>query len=174
MWMTIRRLRAVLPLVLCLQLGAGCDKGPDQLRDAEAGYRELVDRKVPPRDPAWDAVIAAFEAVPQDSKARAEAEQRLAAIRTLRGPLPPRPLATPGATGPGTDEADAKRAACEALAKKLGQTHEESARVPLQQALAQCHQELTRLEAHGHPVGEQGHDHGSPAAPPATDGGDPR
>jgi hypothetical protein len=172
MWMTFRRVRTALPLVLCLHLAAGCDKGPDQLRDAEAEYRAPIDRKVPPRDAAWDAVIAAYEAVPRDSKARPEADQRLAAIRTLRGTLPPRPLATPGATGPGTDEADAKRAACAALAKKLGQTREEAARAPLQAALEQCRVDLTRLEAHGHPTGEQGHEHGG-AETPATDAGDP-
>ncbi len=172
MWMTRRRLRAALPLVLCLHLAAGCDKGPEQFRDADAEYKALVERKVPPRDATWDGVIAAFEAVPRDSKARPEAEQRLAAIRALRGTLPPRPLATPGATGPGTDAADAKRAACEALAKKLGQTPEEAARAPLQTALAQCRADLVRLEAHGHPAGEQDSAHGGPVTP-AADAGDP-
>nr|AYM53905.1 hypothetical protein [Corallococcus coralloides] len=164
-----RRFAATVPLALALLLAPGCDKGPEQLREAEAEYKALIDRKVPPKDAAWDAVIAALEAVPRDSKARPEAEQRLAAIRTLRGNnLPPRPLATPGATGPGTDEADRKRAACEALARKLGQAHDEKAREPVQQALAQCHAELTRLEAHGHPPGEQGHEHGG--TPGATQG----
>ncbi|MBZ4416120.1 hypothetical protein [Myxococcus sp. RHSTA-1-4] len=155
-----RRFAAALPLTLCLLVAPGCDEGPEQLRDAETEYRALIDRKVPPKDPAWDAVIAALEAVPRDSKARPEAERRLAAIRALRSELPPRPLATPGATGPGTDAVDAKRAACEALAQKLGQARDEKAREPLQQALAQCRADLTRLEAHGHPPGEQGHEHG--------------
>jgi hypothetical protein len=161
-------MKNALPLVLCLLLASGCDKGPEQLREAEKGYRELIDRGVHPADPAWDAVIAAFEAVPRDSKARPEADSRLVAIRTLRGPLPPRPLATPGATGPGASEADAKRAACEALAQKLGQSQDEPAREPLRKALAQCRADLTRLESHAHPPGEQGHEHGGPGP---SDGG---
>ncbi|MCP3139405.1 hypothetical protein [Pyxidicoccus xibeiensis] len=172
-----RRLPAALPLVLCLLLASGCDKGPEQLRDAEAQYQALVDKGVPPTNPAWDAVVAALEAVPRDSKARPEAEQRLAAIRGVRGRLPPRPLATPGATGPGTDEADAKRAACEALAKRLGQTQDDTAREPLKQALEQCRADLVRLEARSHPAGEHGHEHGGAPAAPApgpADGGDPR
>ncbi len=160
MWMTTRRRLAVIPLALCLLLSPGCDKGPDQLRDAETSYRALIDRRVSPMDPAWDPVIAAFEAIPRDSKARPEAEQRLAAIRGLRSKLPPRPLATPGATGPGTTEADAQRAACEALAIRLGQTPEGPGREPLLQALSDCRKALTRLEAHSHPPGEQGHEHG--------------
>jgi hypothetical protein len=162
-----RRLPAALPLALCLLLAPGCDrdKGPEQLRAADADYRALIDRKVSPRDSAWDSVIAALEAVPRDSKARPEAEQRLAALRDLRGALPPRPLATPGATGAGTDAADAKRAACEALARKLGQTPDEKAREPLKAALSQCRADLTRLEAHGHPPGEQGHEHGGAPGP---------
>jgi hypothetical protein len=164
---TIQRLPAALPLALCLLLGPGCDTGPERLREAEAEYLALVERKVPPRDAAWDAVIAALEAVPRDSKARPEAERRLAAIRTLRGDLPPRPLATPGATGPGTDATDAKRAACEALAKKLGLAPDDRARESLRQALAQCRADLTRLEAHGHPPGEQEHEHGGGHGPEA-------
>jgi hypothetical protein len=165
-------MKNALPLVLCLLLASGCDKGPEQLREAEAGYRELVEKGVHPADPRWDRVIAAFEAIPPDSKARPEAEARLSALRTLRGgALPPRPLATPGSTGPGTSEADTKRAACEALAKKLGQTQEEPAREPLRQALAQCHADLVRLEAKSHAPGEHGHEHGGPGAP---DAGDPR
>ena len=78
-----RRFAAALPLALCLLLASGCDRdtGPEQLRKAEADYEALVDRKVPPRDAAWDGVIAALEAVPRDSKARPEAERRLDAIR---------------------------------------------------------------------------------------------
>ncbi|QSQ22644.1 hypothetical protein JY651_47355 [Pyxidicoccus parkwayensis] len=172
MRIAIRRL-AVLPLVLCLHLATGCDKGPEQLQKAEAEYKTLVDEGVPPRDSKWDAVVAEFEAVPRDSKARPEAEARLSAIRTLRATLPPRPLATPGSTGPGTDAADAKRAACEALAKKLGETRDEKAREPLKHALEQCRTDLEKYEAHAHPEGEEGTAHvGEPASP--GDAGNPR
>ncbi|AKQ63353.1 hypothetical protein A176_000265 [Myxococcus hansupus] len=170
MRMTTRRLSAVIPLALCLLLSPGCDKGPDQLRDAEATYRELIDRRVSPMDPAWDPVIAAFDAIAKDSKARPAADQRIAAIRGLRGKLPPRPLATPGATGAGTTEADAKRAACEALAIRLGQTPEGPEREPLHAALETCHNELVRLEAHSHPPGEHAHDHGGEPGHPAPQG----
>lgn len=167
MRMITRRLSAVMPLALCLLLSPGCDKGPDQLRDAEKSYRDLIDRRVSPLDPAWDPVINAFEAIPKDSKVRPEAEQRIAAIRRLRGKLPPRPLATPGATGPGTSEVDTKRAACEALAIRLGQTPEGADREPLHQALADCRKELVRLEAHSHPPGEHAHEHGGEPGHPA-------
>ena len=170
----IRRPLAALPLTLCLLLAPGCerDKGLEQLRDADADYRELIERKVPPRNAAWDSVIAAFEAVPRDSKARPEADARLSAIRTLRSELPPRPLATPGATGPGADAADAKRAACEALAKRMGEAQDDKAREPLRQALAQCHADLTRLEAHSHAPGEQGHEHGGATQGSGSGAGD--
>ncbi len=167
MRMPPRRLSAVIPLALCLLLSPGCDKGPDQLRDAEKRYRELIDRRVSPLDPAWDPVIAALDAIDKDSKARPAADQRIAAIRGLRGRLPPRPLATPGSTGPGTTEADAKRAACEALAIRLGQAPEGPEREPLRAALDTCHNELVRLEAHSHPPGEHDHDHGNEAGHPA-------
>lgn len=161
---TFQRLPAVVLLALGLLVCPGCDDSPKQLAKAEAQYADLVQRGVPPRDPAYDAVIAAFEAIPKDSKARAEAEQRLAALRALRAPLPPRPLATPGATGPGTGELDAQRAACEALAKELGTAPPER-RAAVRQALVQCREKQVRLEASSHPPGEHGHEHTPDAGP---------
>jgi hypothetical protein len=156
-----RRWTAVLCLLGLLGL-AGCDEGPKQLAKAEAQYTDLVQRGVSPTDPAWDGVMAAFEAIPKDSKARAEAEQRLAAVRALRGTLPPRPLATPGAMGPGVEAAVAQRAECERLAKELGMAKEER-REMVRQALAACREKLVRLEAAAHPPGEGGDGHeGSP------------
>jgi hypothetical protein len=149
--------------VLGLLVLPGCDEGPKQLARAEAQYSELIQRGVPPRDPAWDAVIAAFEAIPKDSRARPEAERRLEVLRTLRGTLPPRPLATPGATGPGTDELEAQRAECEKLAKELG-VAAEGKREQVGRALGVCRERLARMEAAAHPPGEGGHEHG-------TDGG---
>jgi hypothetical protein len=148
---------AVLLILLLLVL-PGCDKGPEQLAKAEAQYADLVQRGVHPKDPAYDAVIAAFEAVPRDSKARAAAEERLAALRALRGGLPPRPLATPGVTGPGTDAVDAQRVKCEALAKELG-TVAEDQREAVRKALGECRAALAKLEAEAHPPGEHGHEH---------------
>ncbi|NTX11556.1 hypothetical protein HUA74_09160 [Myxococcus sp. CA051A] len=162
MWTAFRPLPAALSLVFCWVLFTGCDSGKKQFQEANAQYEALVDRGVPPTDPAWDAVVASLEKVPAGSRSRPEADKRLSAIRGLRGSLPPRPLATPGATGPGTSEADVKRAACEALAKKLGQASDEATREPLHKALEQCHADLVRLEAKSHPPGEEGHEHGSP------------
>ncbi|MBZ4396263.1 MULTISPECIES: hypothetical protein [Myxococcus] len=165
MWTAFQRPAAALSILLCLVFSTGCDSGPEKLREADVKYQALVDQGVRPTDPAWDEVVAALEAVPKDSRSRPEADKRLAAIRGLRGKLPPRPLATPGATGPGTDDSDAKRAACEALAKKLG-VADDAAREPLQAALTQCQKELVRIESHSHPPGEHGHEHGHEA--PAT------
>lgn len=149
--------KLALALVLGLLALPGCHKanpGEDaqaQLARAEAQYTELVLHGVPPASPAYDAVIAAFEAVPRGTPARREADARLATLRALRGPRPPPPLAVPGATGPGTDEVDAQRAACEALAKKLG-TAPEAQREAVRRELAACHDKLVRLEAHTHPA----------------------
>jgi hypothetical protein len=151
----IRRLPAAVLFALGLLVLSGCDEGPKQLAKAEAQYADLVQRGVPVRDPAYDVVIAAFEAIPKDSKARAQANQRLSALRALRGKLPPRPLATPGATGPGTDAIDAQRAQCEVLARELG-TVEEVRRAAVRRALGQCQEALVRLEAAAHPPGEHG------------------
>jgi hypothetical protein len=96
---TYRSPPTVVPLVLCFLLGVGAcrrDEGPERLARAEAKYTELVERGVPPASPAWDAVIAELETVPRDSKAWPEAERRLATLRELRAPLPPRPLSRPG------------------------------------------------------------------------------
>jgi len=148
---------AVLFTVAVLVL-PGCDKGPEQLARAEAQYADLVQRGVHPKDPAYDAVIAAFEAIPKDSKSRAAAEERLAALSAVRGGLPPRPLATPGVTGPGTDAVDAQRVKCEALAKELG-TVAEDGRQAVLKALGECRAALVKLEAAAHPPGEHGHEH---------------
>lgn len=153
--------------VLGLLVLPGCDEGPKQLAKAEAQYADLIERGVPPRDPAWDAVIASFEAIPKGSKARPEAELRLEALRTLRGTLPPQPLATPGATGPGTDALDAQRAECARLAKELGGAPE-GRREEASRALGECHAKLVRMEASAHPPGEEGHEHGHG---PEKDGG---
>jgi hypothetical protein len=107
--LTHRSSPTVVPLVLCLLLSlAACkrDEGPERLARAEAKYAELVERGVPPANPAWDAVIAELESVPRDSKARPEAERRLAALRELREPLPPRPLARPGVPDGGSPSLD--------------------------------------------------------------------
>ena len=99
---------AVLLLVLgTLSLGA-CrrDEGPERLARAEAKYTDLVERGVSPRDPAWDAVIAELESVPRDSKARPEAERRLATLREFRAPLPRRPLARPDEPDGGSPSLD--------------------------------------------------------------------
>ncbi|HLK99422.1 MAG TPA: hypothetical protein VK539_02515 [Myxococcaceae bacterium] len=145
-------------LTLALWGLPGCDKGPEQLARAEAQYADLVQRGVPPRDPAYDAVMAAFEAIARDSKARAAADERLSALRAVRGGLPPRPLATPGVTGPGTDAVDAQRVKCEALARELGTVAEER-REAVRQALGECRAALVKLEASAHPPGEHGHEH---------------
>ncbi len=153
-----RCLPAAVLLCLAVLMLPGCDKGPEQLAKAEAQYADLVQRGVHPKDPAYDAVIAAFEAIPRDSKARAAADERLAALRAVRGRLPPRPLATPGATGPGTDAVDAQRVKCEALAKELG-TVAEAQRKAVLEALGECRATLAKLEAAAHPPGEHGHEH---------------
>ena len=109
MSLTYRSHPTVVPLVLCLLLGMGAckrDEGPERLARAEAKYAELVERGVPPVHPAWDAVTAELEAVPGDSKARPEAERRLATLRQLRAPLPPRPLARPGVPDGGSPSLD--------------------------------------------------------------------
>ncbi|HYH96868.1 hypothetical protein [Hyalangium sp.] len=156
--LTHRRLAAGVCLLGLLVL-PGCDDGPKQLEKAKARYVELVDRGVPPRDPAWDEVITALEAIPKDSKAWPEAEQRLEALRTLKGrKLPSRPLATPGVTGPGADAVEAQRAECERLAKELGTAAEER-REEVSRALGACREKLVRLEAAAHPPGEGGHEH---------------
>ncbi|MBJ6763361.1 hypothetical protein JGU66_21560 [Myxococcaceae bacterium JPH2] len=153
------RLSTALLLMGLLALpGCDSDKGPEQLQKAEAKYQELTTRGLSARDARWDEVVAAFEAVPQDSKARAEADKRLAALRAARGELPPQPLATPGSTGPGSSGVDAKRAACEALAKKLGESRTDASRELVRRALERCHADLTQLEANSHPPGEDGQD----------------
>nr|WP_242589245.1 hypothetical protein [Corallococcus macrosporus] len=143
--------------------GCSTDPGPEQLRKAEARYQELIDRKLAAQDPAWAEVAAQFEAIPKDSKARPEAEKRLAALKTAREKIPPRPLARPGATGQGASDVEAKRAACEALAKKMGESQTDVMRDTLRKVLETCQAELVRLEANEHPPGEEVHPPGEGA-----------
>lgn len=85
-------------LVLAVLAAGACrrDEGLQRLQRAEQLYAQLVERGVPPADPAYEPVIAELEAVPEDSSAYARARQRLQALSALRQPLPPRPLRVPG------------------------------------------------------------------------------
>lgn len=149
---------AVLLLMGLLAL-SGCsqDPGPEQLAKAEGRYQELINQKVSPQDPAWNDVVTGFEAVPKDSKVRPEADKRLAALKAAREKAPPRPLARPGSTGTGASELETKRAACEALAKKLGEARGDTTREMLRKVLRSCEDEVVRLEANNHPPGEEVH-----------------
>jgi len=103
-----RRPTVVLLMLGALALGA-CrkDEGPERLARAETKYAALVERGVPLKDPAWEAVIAEFESVPRDSKAWPEAERRLTTLKQLRStPLPPRPLSRPGEPDGGSPSLD--------------------------------------------------------------------
>ncbi|RKH59972.1 hypothetical protein [Corallococcus aberystwythensis] len=143
--------------------GCSTDPGPEQLQKAEGRYQELINQQVPVQDPAWTEVAAWFEAVPKDSKVRPEAEKRLAALKAAREKAPPRPLARPGATGHGASDVEAKRAACESLAKKMGESRTEATRNMLRKVLEACQTELVRLEANDHPPGEGVHPPGEAA-----------
>jgi hypothetical protein len=105
-----RSRRAVVPLLLGLLVALGAckrDEGPELLARAGAKHAELVERGVPAKDPAWDAVIAELEKVPPDSKSHAEAQRRLSRLRELRStPLPPRPLSRPGVPEGGSTSLD--------------------------------------------------------------------
>lgn len=159
-----RRLAAVL-CVLGLLVLPGCDKGPEQLAKAEAQYADLVQRGVSPRDPAWDSVIAAYDAIPKDSTARPKADIRIAALQALRSKLPPRPLATPGGlVGTDVEAVVQQRAQCEKLARLMGMEKEER-REQVRQQLDACREKLVRLEAAAHPPGEGGDEHGSDSRP---------
>ncbi|WP_171412568.1 hypothetical protein [Corallococcus exercitus] len=159
----LRHSAALLLAGLLALSGCSTDPGPEQLRKAEGRYQELINQNLPAQDPAWAEVVAQFEAVPKDSKARPEAEKRLAALKAAREKLPPRPLARPGATGQGASDVEAKRAACEALAKKLGEANTDATRDVLRKVLETCQAELVRLEANDHPPGEEVHPPGEGA-----------
>jgi hypothetical protein len=102
-----RAARALVPLLLLLLGACHKDEGPERLARAEAKYAELVERGVTPGDPAWEGVIAELESVPRDSKARPEAERRLATLKELRSTrLPSRPLARPDEEDGGSPSLD--------------------------------------------------------------------
>lgn len=105
-----RSRRAVVPFLLGILLTLGAckrDAGPEQLARAEAKHAELVERGVPVKDPAWDAVLGELEKVPPDSKSFAEAQRRISRLRELRStPLPRRPLSRPGVPEGGSPSLD--------------------------------------------------------------------
>jgi len=159
---TLSRVRSpLLPtplLLLALLLCAACqkqDEGLERLRQADARYEALVGAGLQraPGDPRVKALIQDYEAIPEGSKARPQAEERLAALRALSQSAPPRPLAVPGAQGPGASAADVQRAACARLALQLGRSSPEG-RPALRRQLAECREKQSRLEADEHPPGE--------------------
>ncbi len=105
-----RSRRAVVPLLLGVLLTLGAcnrDAGPGLLASAGKKHAELVERGVPPKDPAWDAVIGELELIPPGSKAYAEAQRRLSRLKELRTtPLPRRPLSRPGVPEGGSHSLD--------------------------------------------------------------------
>lgn len=153
-----RHSAALLLMGLLVLSGCSQDPGPEQLAKAEGHYQELINNNVSPHDAAWTEVVAEFEAVPKDSKSRPEADKRLAALKSAREQLPPRPLARPGATGPGAGEVESKRAACENLAKKMGEAKTDVTRDMLRKVLERCQAEVVKAEANSHPPGENGAD----------------
>jgi hypothetical protein len=156
--MRIAHPRTFTGLVVAVGLAlSGCsrDPGPELLKKADQRYQELITQGTMPQDAAWNDVVTQLEAIPKDSKARPDAERRLTALKAAQVKPPPRPLARPGSTGTGASDVEVKRAACEALAKKLGQTQMDAMREPLKKALEACQLELVRLEATDHPPGEE-------------------
>ncbi|WP_375768160.1 hypothetical protein NR798_41845 [Archangium gephyra] len=105
-----RSRRTLVPLLLGALLSVGAckkDEGPELLARAEAKHAELVERGVPPKDPAWEAVLGELRKVPPDSKAYAEAQRRLSRLEELRStPLPRRPLSRPGVPEGGSPSLD--------------------------------------------------------------------
>ena len=105
-----RSRRTWVPLLVGLLVGLGAckrDAGPELLARAQARHAELVERGVPPVDPAWEEVIRELEKVPPDSQVHAEAQRRLTRLRELRStPLPPRPLSRPGVPEGGSPSLD--------------------------------------------------------------------
>lgn len=103
-----RPVRRWLPLGLVLSLVAcSRDEGPERLADAQRKYADLVERGIPPRDPAWDPVFSELESIPVGSKVRLEAERRLKLLRELRStPLPRRPLSIPSELDGGSPSLD--------------------------------------------------------------------
>jgi hypothetical protein len=144
-------LPALLLLPACTE-----DEGPERLAQADARYTALVEAGVQgsANDPRVAALIRDYEAIAPDSKAWPQAQKRLAALRALAAPLPPRPLAVPGSSGPGATAADLQRAACARLAEQLGASAP-AGRPALERALGECRQKQSRLEADEHPAGEQ-------------------
>ena len=96
----------LLGLVLAL-MACSRDEGPERLAEAQKKYADLVERGVPPRDAAWDPVFTELASIPVGSKARPEAERRLALLKELRStPLPRRPLSIPGEEDGGSPSLD--------------------------------------------------------------------
>ncbi|MEN9800390.1 MAG: hypothetical protein RL653_4087 [Pseudomonadota bacterium] len=135
-------------LAAALALSA-CDGGADRKKVQEAleRYDALVAERRHPRDPAFAPVIAALEAAkpgtPEGDRARAMAEG-LKRARVL--PSPPRPLAVGPHGDEESPEIQARRAACAALARKLGEAPE-AEKPALKGRLVACRTELERLDA---------------------------
>ena len=134
--------------VACAWLLCGCEEGARrQATEAVKKYEALVAERRHPRDAAFEPVLAELERAKPGTPEGDRAREVAAALRRARAlPMPPRPLAV----GPHGDEESAeikaRRAACEALAKQLGEAPE-AEKPALKGRLLACRIELERLDA---------------------------
>lgn len=136
----------MLAAVLCV---SGCDRRAERKNAQEAlkRYEVLISERRHPRDPAFVPVLEALEAAkpgtPEGDRAR-EVAAGLKRARTL--PSPPRPLAVGPHGDEESPEIQARRAACAALAQRLGEAPE-AEKPALKGRLVACRTELERLDA---------------------------
>jgi hypothetical protein len=123
------------------------DGGRKRASEAVRRYEALVAERRHPRDAAFEPVLRELDQAKPGTPEGEKAREIAAGLRRARAlPMPPRPLAV----GPHGDEESAeiqaRRAACEALAKQLGTAPEEE-KSALKGRLLACKLELERLDA---------------------------
>jgi hypothetical protein len=137
-----------LGALLAASLALACaDPGVEQLKAAKAHYQALLEKSTPLQAPEFEALSAELAAVPEGSKARAEARALLASLEGARKTPVRAPLAVLGAAAL-EPEVSAQLAACAALARQLGATEDDAGRDRLMRALDACRARAERLDAH--------------------------
>jgi len=143
-------------VVVCLLPGCKDNAGAAYAK-AEAHYGSLLEQGKPAHDPGFTEVMDELAKVPSDSPFSAKARRLEAAIVQARKRRPPIPLAT-GGHGGADGGLEALQDACEAMARRMGESQYEAERADLKKRVEECRERVLELREREHHEATPGED----------------